>query len=89
MLQYTVRKSYVALQRLDHMMSYGEAERCLAGIVRGGDLLQTGLHAPDLPGILRNSAVTGEFTAAGNVMDHLLCPLFRVLLGDGRRIKGE
>lgn len=59
----------------------------LARIVRGGDLLQTRLHAPDFPGILRNSAVTGEFTTASNIMDHLLGPLFRVLLGDRRRTK--
>lgn len=61
----------------------------LARIVRGGDLLQTRLHAPDLPGILRNGPVTGEFTTAGDVMDYLLCPLFRVLLRDRRRIKRE
>lgn len=54
--------------------------RGLARIIRGSDLLQTGLHAPDLPGILGNGAVTGEFTTASNVMDHLLGPFFRVLL---------
>lgn len=52
----------------------------LARIVRSWDLLQTGLHAPDLPGILGNGAIAGEFARAGNVMDHHLGPLFRVLL---------
>lgn len=53
---------------------------CLARIIRGSDLLQTGLHAPDLPGILGDGAVAGEFTRASYVMDHLLGPLFGVLV---------
>lgn len=52
----------------------------LARIIRSSDLLQTGLHSPDLPGVLGNGAVTGEFTTAGDVMDHHLGPLLRVLL---------
>lgn len=62
----------------------GQGRCCgLARIIGGSNLLQTGLHAPDLPGILGNGAVTGEFTRAGYVMDHLLGPLFGVLLIQG------
>lgn len=51
----------------------------LARIIGRCDLLQTGLHAPDLPGVLGDGAVAGEFTTAGDVMDHHLGPLFGVL----------
>lgn len=70
-----------------------EADVVLARIIRSSDLLQAGLHAPDLPGILGNGAIAGEFTTASNVMDHLLGPLFRVLLTHrewgGRGVKSE
>lgn len=58
---------------------------CSVEIVWGGDLLQAGLHAPDLLGILGNGAIAGEFAASGNVADHLLGPLFRILLNRTRR----
>jgi len=56
--------------------------RCpvLAGVVGGGDLLPAGLHAPDLPGVLGDGAVAGEFTTAADVADHHLGPRFRVLV---------
>lgn len=62
---------------MGHMVSY--SEEVLARIVRSSDLLQAGLHAPDLPGILGDGAVTGEFATAGDVVNHHLGPLFRVL----------
>lgn len=76
------------MERPHGELQRGAGGRCcgLAGIVGSGDLVQTGLHAPDLPGILGNGAVTGEFTRASNVMDHLLGPLFGVLLMEGRLI---
>lgn len=58
---------------------YGSSCGGLARIVWSSDLLQTGLDPPDLPGILGDGAVAGEFTAASDVMDHLLGPLFGVL----------
>lgn len=76
------------------MLSHSEVEEAevggLARVVRSSDLLQTGLHAPDLPGILGDGAVAGEFTTAGDVMDHHLGPLLRVLLihREGRRRGG-
>ena len=48
-------------------------------LVGGRDLLQAGLHAPDLPGLLGNGAVAGEFTTACNVMDHHLGPFLGIL----------
>lgn len=56
----------------------------LARVIGSGDLLQAGLHAPDLPGILGDGAVAGEFTTAGDVVDHHLGPRFRVLQEGGR-----
>jgi hypothetical protein len=53
----------------------------LARIVWGRDPFQAGLHAPDLPGVLGDSAVAREFTTTSNVVDHHLGPFFRVLLG--------
>lgn len=47
--------------------------------IGGGEFLQCGLHAPDLAGILGDGAVTGELTAACNVVDHLLGPFLGVL----------
>lgn len=65
----------------------GRRKRCrrssscgLARVVRSCDLLQTGLHAPNLSGVFRNSAVAGELAAAGDVVDDHLGPLFRILL---------
>lgn len=50
-----------------------------ARVVGGTDLLQTGLHAPDLPGVLRDGAVAGELPRASDVVDHLPGPLPGVL----------
>lgn len=52
----------------------------MARIVWGRDPFQAGLHAPDLPGVLGNGAVAGEFTTACNVMDHHLGPFLGILL---------
>lgn len=57
--------------------------RALARVIWGGNLLQTGLHSPDLSCVLGDGAVTGEFSTAGDVMDHLLGPLLRVLVNRG------
>lgn len=51
----------------------------LAGVVWGCDLLQTGLHAPDLTSVLGDGAVAGEFAATSNVVDYHLGPFFSVL----------
>ena len=48
-------------------------------LVGGGQLLQCGLHAPDLTGVLRDGAVAGELAAAGDVVDNLLGPFLGVL----------
>lgn len=52
----------------------------LAGVVWGCDLLQTGLHAPDLTSVLADGAVAGEFATASNVVDDHLGPFFSILL---------
>lgn len=57
---------------------------CLLEIIRGSDLLQAGFHTPDLLGVLGNCTIAGEFATAGNVADHLLGPLFWVLLNERR-----
>ena len=49
-------------------------------IVGGRDLLECGLHAPDLAGILGDGAITGELSRASDVVDHLLGPFFGVLV---------
>ena len=61
----------------------------LAGVIRGSDLLQVGLHSPDLLGILGDGTVTGELPRASDVVDHLLGPLFRVLSGWRKRVNNS
>lgn len=56
-----------------------------ARVVGGTDLLQAGLHAPDLPRILRDGAVAGELPTASDVVDHLPGPLAGVLPEQGHR----
>lgn len=56
---------------------------CLLMIIWGSDLLQARFHTPDLLRVLGNGTIAGEFTTAGNVVDHLLGPLFWVLLNQG------
>lgn len=51
------------------------------GQVGGRDLQVRGLHAPDVAGVLRDGAVTGELARAGNVPDDLLGPLLGILQG--------
>lgn len=49
-------------------------------VIRGGEFLKRGLHAPDLTSILGNGAITGELATSGNVVDHLLGPFLGVLM---------
>lgn len=49
-------------------------------VIRGGEFLKCGLHAPDLSGILGNGAIAGELATPGNVVDHLLGPFLGVLI---------
>lgn len=49
-------------------------------VVGGGQLLQCGLHAPDLTGVLGDGAITRELATSCNVVDHLLGPFLRVLM---------
>lgn len=57
--------------------------------VRRWELLQCGLHAPDLAGVLGNGAVTGELATSGNIVDHLLGPFLRVLVREGKQASQE
>lgn len=56
---------------------------CLLKIIWGGDFLQARFHTPDLLGVLGDGTIAGEFSAASNIADHFLGPLFRVLLRGG------
>lgn len=49
-------------------------------VIRGGEFLERGLHAPDLAGILGNGAVAGELATSRNVVDHHLGPFLGVLM---------
>lgn len=49
-------------------------------VVRGGEFLKRGLHAPDLTSVLGDGAITGELATSGNVVDHLLGPFLGVLM---------
>lgn len=54
-------------------------------IVGSRELLQRGLHAPDLAGVLGNGAVTGELATSSNIVDHLLGPFLGVLAREGKQ----
>lgn len=54
-------------------------------VVGSWELLQCGLHAPDLAGVLGNGAVTGELATSSNIVDHLLGPFLRVLVWEGKQ----
>lgn len=49
------------------------------GEIRGWDLQVRGLYTPDLPGVLRDGPVTGEFARAGYISDHLFSPILGIL----------
>lgn len=49
-------------------------------VVGGWKLLQCGLHAPDLTGVLGNGAVTGELATSSDIVDHLFGPFLGVLV---------
>ena len=48
------------------------------------DLLVGRFDAPDLAGVFRDGPVAGELSGGGDVADHSLGPLYRVLKGNGR-----
>lgn len=62
-----------------HLASHAATSGGLARVVRGSNLLQIWLHAPNLPGVLGDGAVAGKFATAGDVVDDLLGPGFGVL----------
>lgn len=43
------------------------------------DLQVGGLHTPDFSGVLCDGSVAGELSSGGDVLDHHLCPLLRIL----------
>lgn len=52
----------------------------LSGLVRGGQLVPGGLHAPDFAGVLRDGAVRRELARRRDVLDHHLRPFCLVLV---------
>ena len=57
----------------------GEGGGLISGEAGGRGLQGRGLHAPDVPGVLRDGPVTGELARAGDVPDDLFGPLLGVL----------
>lgn len=53
-------------------------EELVLGEIRGWDLQVRGLYTPDLPGVLSDGPVTGEFARAGYISDHLFSPILGI-----------
>lgn len=56
-------------------------------LIWGRDLYIWWLHPPDFPRVLSDGAVAGEFPRSSDVPDHLLGPVFRVLIPGTRETR--